>query len=549
MNDTIIQIDAGTLEFSAEDLTATGLLIPFGVECSSNLGRFAVDSGAFTYPADLTGMGLNVEHSREHPVAAIARLWDTDAGTMATFKFADTDEGRAAFADKSRRHLSAEVANVIIRAGKAVSGRVFGAAKVERPAFPGATLLAAAADTVEIAPGVEVPAHTEATSSSSNTASDGSAYDSETTETEDIEDLGDGTQRITRTVTTVTTVTDPTTQQEVNPVGDNTASIPATLTASHAAPKAPEGMSLKRLSSILAEACRTQDRTLLAALHDEGVEGATLYAALTDIKGSQAAAMIQPQWIGEAWGLRTFDRIYVPLFAHADLTSFTVSGFKWTTPPVMAPWNGEKVAIPSSPVQIDPTSATAKGWATANDIDRRLRDFTVPEFWDGYFRHTANSYSKLSDTDAIASVVAGATPVTAGVKPAGISQAAVSIVDGALAVMDQGVPSFAVVEKALWRDLLLTPKDQTLEYLSMALGLAEGDLEGFRILPARTGDLAAGKTLVGIGAAATVYELPGSPIRVEGLDMVKGGIDPGAFGYALTQVEESKAFALVTPAP
>lgn len=551
----LIEIDAGTLDFSADDLTATGLLVPYGVECASNLGRFSVDTGAFSVPADLTGMGMNVDHEREKPVAAPARIWETDAGIMATFRYADTDEGRAAFEDgKSgkRRSLSAEVANVVIRAGKAVSGRIFGAAQVERPAFPGATLLAAAADTV-VVDGLEVPAHTETSSSFSDTASDGSAQDSTTTTTEDVEDLGDGSQRITRTTTTVTTVTAaPTTQTGGDStVGDNTATIPATLTASHASQPEPEGMTLARLNRILAEAVRTGDRTLLATLQEEGEAGSTLYAALTDIKATGAgsvAPMIQPQWVGEAWGKRTFERRYIPLFGHADLTGFTVQGFKWTTPPTMALWTGNKAAVPSTGVTIDPTSTDAKGWAGANDVDRRLRDFSVPEFWDGYWRHMANAYAQLSDTDAIASVVAEATAVTAGAVPAGISQAATSIVDGALAVMDQGIPTFAVIAPDLWRQLLLTPKDQTLEYLSMALSLQDGQLEGFKVVPARTGDLAAGQALVGIGQSVTTYELPGSPLRVEGLDMVKGGIDPGAFGYAVTIPDEAQALALVTPA-
>lgn len=553
MTDTVIEIDAGTLMFSADDeLTSTGLLVPFGVECASGLGRFSVDTGVFELPTDTTGMSLNLDHEREHPVAAFVAVENAADGIRARFKYADTDAGRAAFQEgKSgrRRHLSAEVRNVVIRGGKAVSGVLFAAAQVERPAFPGATLLAAAADTVEV-DGLEVPAHSETSYSDSYTAKDGSGSESNTDTVEDVTDNGDGTKTIKRTTTTVTTVTEPTTSNEGDSTVGEQATIPDTLTASHVAPVIPQGTSLAQLNATLAQAIKTQDRTLLASLQDEGAQGATLYAALTDIKGSTVApALALPQWIGEVWGKRTFDRRYIPLLAHADLTSFSVQGFKWTTPPTMALWTGDKAAVPSTGVVIDPFNADAKGWAGANDVDRRLRDFEFPEFWDGYWRHMANSYAQLSDTDAIATLVAEATPVVAGAVPAGMTQAATSIVDGALAIMDQGIPTFAVVAKDLWRQLVLTPKDQTLEYLSVSLSLQEGQLEGFKIIPARGTDVAAGKVLVGIGQAATTYELPGSPLRVEGLDMVKGGIDPGAFGYAVTTVEESDVFSLVSPAP
>ena len=72
---TDIQIDAGTLLLSDDDeLTATYLLVPYGERCRSNLGQFAVDSGVFELPEDLTGLGVNLDHEREKPVAAFRRL-------------------------------------------------------------------------------------------------------------------------------------------------------------------------------------------------------------------------------------------------------------------------------------------------------------------------------------------------------------------------------------------------------------------------------------------------------------------------------------------
>src|SRR5690606_11260652 len=98
MNEPVI-IDAGTLTFNEDDMTATGLLVPFGVKARSNLGEFEVSSGVFTLPADTLGASLNIEHRREDVVGGIAKTWEQPEGIMGTFKFAFTDEGRQAFAD------------------------------------------------------------------------------------------------------------------------------------------------------------------------------------------------------------------------------------------------------------------------------------------------------------------------------------------------------------------------------------------------------------------------------------------------------------------
>ena len=61
--------------------------------------------------------------------------------------------------------------------------------------------------------------------------------------------------------------------------------------------------------------------------------------------------------------------------------------------------------------------------------------------------------------------------------------------------------------------------------------------------------ITAGHVIVGTKDAATFYELPGSPIRVEAVDMVKGGIDAGVFGYYALLTHDAGALQDVTIAP
>jgi hypothetical protein len=256
--------------------------------------------------------------------------------------------------------------------------------------------------------------------------------------------------------------------------------------------------------------------------------------------------MTQPQWLGELWAGRRFQRRYIPLFSHGDLTGFSVQGWKWGTKPVMSSWTGNKTTVPSNTPTVSAYSEDAHGWAGGHDIDRRFRDFEVPGFWESYWTHMADSYAELSDKSAIDFAIEKATVVSPGTVPTDIQPGLAALVDGALAVLDYGLPTFGVVSKQIYRDLLLTPKDKVTEYLSQALGLEEGSMEGFKLVPARGTDLAAGQVLVGVNSAIEILELPGSPVRVEGLDFVKGGIDTGVFGYSAEVIHKPEAVALVT---
>lgn len=552
---TDIQIDAGTLEFSeADGMTATGLLVPFGEECKSNLGKFTAEPDSFTIPSDLTGMSLNVEHEREQVVGGFTAATKTETGIFGSYRFADTDEGRAAYKEAKagkRKHLSAEVSGVVIRAGKAVAGRLFAAALVERPAFPSATLLAAAEDT------------SESSYSSSSKNSDGSEWSDESKTTEEIEDLGDGRQRVTRTTVTVTEIKEPDTDPEDKK--EDTVSVPTTLNAGAATPAA-SGLTLHEVGQLLYAARQGQISQASLAEQLAGQNGDTLFGALSDVKyngvGGLAPTMqLIPQWLGEIKALSTFKQLVLPLFAHGDLTSLALQGFKWTQKPDGGDWGGNKSAVPSNTLTVAPVNGTASPWAVGHDIAREFVDFPVPGFFESYALAVTESYMRWADNKVAAAVIAGATALAADALPTipgnpvatptnvggTIGSTASAIIDGAAVLVGNGVmPSFALVATALWKQMAKMPKSNVLGYLNAALGLDEGSLDGFTIRPSSA--VAAGKVLVGAKQAATVYELPGAPIRIDALDLAKGGVDKAAFGYAGVVINDATALQLVTAA-
>lgn len=530
------QIETGTLYANVEDRIVSGLLLPYGEQGNTNLGKFSISPGAVTIPADPEVVTVNTQHERENPVGRATELIDTPAGIVGTFKIANTPEGDtvlAEIAEGLRSKLSAEVKNIVIRSGKAISGSLFGAAIVEQGAFPSAALLAA--DTPDAV--VEV-----------SDAGDVTIVSDENPDEIVVETVNpDGT--VEETVYTEDNQVDPNqvdpTNNEGAPMGAATA--PDTLQAHKAA---PEDATLGTVIHSLTSAAQNGSRSMFAELmaRPEGEAAATLYGALSDVKisgsGQVGTAIQQPQWIGELWSGRAYERKIIPLIGSGALSGLKIQGWRWTTKPEVATWAGNKAAITSNAPATESYEVTASRLAGAHDIAREFRDFDVPGFWEGYFKGMTESYAKATDDATLDALLAGATAVTATAASENVAWS--RIIDGVNSIIAEAVPTFAIVATDLYRDLLLTKNNDALAYLNATIGLEGGSSSGFTIVP--HAGLTAGNVLVGSREAATSYELPGSPIRVEALDMVKGGVDVGLFGYNATVIHDEAALALVAPA-
>lgn len=518
---TNVIIDAGTLTANKEERIVTGMLLPYGEECRSNLGRFAFDEGAVELPTDLTGMSLNIEHEREAVVGAPLSLTETSAGVVATFKIAATPEGDAALADiesGKRKNLSAEVSGVRIKDGKGVAGRLFASALVERPAFPSATLLAAAADTEDEA--AETPEAPEA----------------------------EVTAEVTETPDETVAVDNPKTGDESEDESEERmpeATAPATLNAGKPAEQVADKTAL---FSAITNAAKFGNTTELEKLAQD--EQRTGLFAFSDIKisgsGAVGTGVVQPAYIGEVWSGRTQQRKVIPLLSSGNLTALEVKGWRWTQKPEVDTWAGNKSDVPSNTPTTEAYTLSAQRFAGGHDIAREFVDFGVTEVLDGYSRAMADSYAIKSDNYALAQLIAGATTAEVGDLPADVGSAIGKIVEGALRVVAAGaLPSFAIVATDVYRELAFTKKDDVLAFLSLSLGLEEGSMEAFRIVP--HAGMTAGNVLVGAKEAAKVHELPGAPIRVSALDLAKGGYDEAIFGYIAVGVEYAEGIQLVTP--
>ena len=522
---------AGPLTASLDDRTLTGVLLPFDQEGRTNLGRLTAGRDVALTLAQT--VPLNVEH-RPSDVIGKAVIIEQDAvGLRASFRVLETPAGDAALLEASeglRACLSVEIDPIVTRAGRIVSGVVTGAALVAEPAFPGAKLTAAMDQPVPDMGAL-------------NAASEHAG-------------MPDGPDAAVPDVVIDGNELDHVTAVEVTPD-----QITITTEAAPPAPNHPEGtpMTAAQVQNPALMGGRKKPDTSTGALYAALTRGfaagespARLEAALSDIVPANILGIEQPQYVGELWAGQPYERRIIPQFDHSDLNSFNIKGWEFGTAPTVGLYTGNKTDIPSGTVTTAEKSGVLQRIAGGHDIDRKFRDFSNTEFWDAYFRKMAESYAKVSDdyirSQVVASIGAGTQRqhLATGVMPAGVPAALAMIVKASIKMLDDlnTLPTVAFVTSDFWEPLFYVQQQQVLAYLTTSLGLKEGDVAGFKIVPVPTGSLTngawVGKVVVAHKSAFNVYELPGSPIRVSAEDVARGGIDESLFGYCGYMLENAK---------
>ncbi len=513
MTDTTI-FEAGLFSLDEDTRTVRGLLIPWDEPTDERHKYPAIfRRGKITVPGDLSVLRANRDHDLVDPVGVFSLVDDTERGLEVSLKIARTPEGDELIAQhKSGKytHLSGEFRKLVRNGSEIVSGILTGAAFVPRGAFPSASLFSL--DPIEEAPEVS-PEPTE---------------------------------------------TEPAPEPEVNQEDDvpevqaPIATVPGTL--AEVAPQQSAMFSLmpekEGLFELLHRAKTMGDPEARAQLARIGE--ANMFS-LSDVKISGSnqlgTAAVQAGWIGHIWEGEANERTIVPLLDSAPLTKLTWNGWKWNAKPTMASWAGNKVDVPSAAVTATAVSFSADRFAGGHDLAREFYDFNETEAIEAYAQAMVESYVGLSDNYTMDKLIAGATPLEAATYPSGVPDAIGKIVQGALAVITaKGNPSFAVLSPELFADYAYTMRDKTLEFLGTSAGLKEGQLAGLKVVPDPTGSLAADEVLVGARKAATVRELAGSPIRVNALDLVHGGVDSAFFAYIGVQINRPTALQLISDA-
>jgi hypothetical protein len=275
-----------------------------------------------------------------------------------------------------------------------------------------------------------------------------------------------------------------------------------------------------------------------------GHGGPELRAALADITLTANVWVQQPQYVGELWNGVAYEREIIPLLTTASLTSMTIKGWRWKVAPVVAPYAGDKAAVPTNPAVTEAHEVDAERLAGAHDIDRKFRDFNDTAFFESYYRAMTESYARQSDAAALAALLAAAPSVAPESGTPSAWDNVLAVWAKVFSAPNSGRPTFVLVGI----DVAMALAKVALNESPASLALVGFTPELIRPTPL----LPPAEILAGVKAGASYYELPGSPIRVEAVNLPNGGIDAGVFGYYGVDVHAAQAFAkmdtsVVTP--
>lgn len=510
-----IEIEGGEILASLEERTITGLLVPYNEIGRTNVGMFEVTAGVLDIPTDPSVVSLNIDHDRYQPVGRATRIWEEPRGIMATFSIGNTPAGDAALADArdpngKRRRLSGEF-RTGIKDGKATGGPLAAGALVPMGAFQSAMVLAQAADTIETTTAIDPEPITTTTEEQEGTV------------------VPENTETVQATAVVPPTYTPP---AEVTPRPIEKAEILAAL----ATVKWGVGGDVEKAEGVL------------AALSDIKITG-------TGALPAAGLATAKQSWLGLIDLGVPYVREYLPLAkTGTDISAFGKKGYKMFRGPASSPtyafpndgtWTGNKTEINTGTGHTTLVESTLDKYARGVDIAREY--FDLPggaDVIEAFLAEMVLDHLQWSDEKARALIVATAgTPIAPAVYPGvdghDYAGAMGQLIQGILAVKRRkfdgrrDVPTFAIANELAYEELVYTPKDLVPEFVTFNVntdGRATADGKVV-VVQGDTGVEDTASVIVGADYAIEFDELPGGPLRVDAVDLVKGGIDRAIHGY------------------
>jgi hypothetical protein len=523
MTDRVLFADHSPTELTAaaapatvdEDRNVSGLILPFGPIGYTSVGPVRVpDATRVRIPEDLSRVKLMDYH--QTPAVAIGyctAVRPTSDGLRASFHVASTPLGDAALLEireRVREGLSVELGAIDISGDELLAGDLLGCALVPIPAWENARYdgLAAARDDSTTTTTTE---GTRMTPEQRARLTELLAKNARTAEEE-----GELLE-LTRLLATSPDEAAPEDAPAPELAAAHATPVPA------AVPAGTPGAPARRNTRDIRELFAAQSRVLTGNSRPE------LEAALSDITNTANIWVGGTEYDGQLWSGLEYVRRYVPLLQGGPLNNYKGAGWRWVTKPVVADYAGDKAAVPSNLPETEATEWTAARLAGAHDIDRKFYDFGDTEFIAAYYAAMTESYAVQSDGKARAFLLAMAAANTAITGATTIWGAAIRAANAVMNASNGVQPDYFLVSQA---DMIALADDA-------ATSLPDANLlEVFGVDPAKflmTTGVAAGTVIGGITQAARWRELGSTPIRVETINIVNGGIDGGVFGYYATE--------------
>lgn len=331
----------------------------------------------------------------------------------------------------------------------------------------------------------------------------------------------------------------------------NAGAVPATLLASAPTAKPVDiGTVFASIASIKANAADAADaETLLGTLADIKVNATGGLTKAND-------GVIQPSWVGQLWQGKSYVQKFIDLGtrAYGGISLGGRKGFVLDQGTALVQhWNGNKTELPTGSGTTSVKTASRRQYGYGADYAREWWDLDGgAEVIEAFIRGVVDSYAKIVDQDALADIMATALPNLAapGTYPSQYPNTLGMLIDAVEAVQDaDDDPSFILVNPTAWRELIQTPKDLVPEFVSFDFktggeGTADGKVR-VRKAPAaafKGTDPLKPAVVAGAQQGIEFREQGSTPIKLDALDIARGGIDRAVVGYMETFVVRPESF-------
>ena len=263
-----------------------------------------------------------------------------------------------------------------------------------------------------------------------------------------------------------------------------------------------------------------------------------LTAAWTDVKTTDVVGLVHPQWLTEVYGIIEFGAPVSAAFLQGTITSSPINYPYMTTPPVVGPQTVEKTEIASGPVVIGTKSIPVTTIAGGNDVSRQTIDWSTPDFVTAYFRAATEQWARFTD-NAFTSHLVSAAGHTIDAASASLIDVIGAAVGVAASAGVPGVINFVCsgdIYGALWTTLATS--------MGSLFNAVNGAFPTPRVILSPLA--AAGTLIIAPSNAAITFTSPGAPVRLQALDVPRGGVDLGVWGYFAHEVLHPAAVTKVT---
>jgi hypothetical protein len=270
-----------------------------------------------------------------------------------------------------------------------------------------------------------------------------------------------------------------------------------------------------------------------------GGTAAGLQAALADTipAGDAGQGFLRPTFIGKLWQASQVRRPLIDaLGTPKPLTGLKAWGWRWGVKPTVPRYSGSKTDVHSEALTTVMDSEDAVDFAGGWDVARKFIDLGDAGFIQEVFAMATDDYKKQTEDYTREILLRDATAIGA--------QASIVGALNALGAASRAIGSnLSAIQfgSALWEEFANLPESQVPWWLKaqgeVNLGTAEGQAGGLRF--STSTDLDARGYLALDSRGASYHEV-NPPIRVQAVDIARGGVDLGVFGYACTFVHDPR---------